>query len=288
MAHTIYADSLLAVNFSMDFLALYISARLMNMPIRPLRLAAGAAIGSLFALSVIIAEYCIPHQIFTVILIAGSILCALIMSACAFGGKIVRTALTYGAVNIGLGGVMTALYSIVGRVSGGVGAVNASANPTSSPLTFIIISLMSAGVSLMYGKFKKQSADRQHILADISIFGNKFSLTLLCDTGNLLRDPFGNKPVLVVSAKSLENSMPPELIGAVYNIGNIVTLPEPVTKRIRMIPADSVTGGGMLIGFVPDYICIDGRTVDALIAISAQNTDYGGCDGIIPKTLIYI
>lgn len=288
MTHTVYADSLLAVNFSMDFLALYISAKLMSMPTRPLRLAAGAAIGSLFALLAIIAEYSIPRKIFTVILIASGILCALIMCACAFGGKVVRTALTYCAVNIALGGVMTALYSMAGRVTGTMDSVNASVALTSSPLTFIIISLISAGVSLLYGKLQKQASSKQSITASISILQNKFSLTLLCDTGNLLRDPFGNKPVIIVSAKALENDASPELMDAVYDICNIITLPEPVAKRIRMIPADSVTGGGMLIGVVPDYIWIDGKEVDALIAISAQNADYGGYDGIIPQTLISI
>ena len=45
----IYADTLFVVNFSMDFLALYITGKSLHTPIRPGRLALAAALGALFA-----------------------------------------------------------------------------------------------------------------------------------------------------------------------------------------------------------------------------------------------
>ncbi len=287
MNHVIYADSLFAVNFSMDFLALYISAKLMHMKIRPLRLAGGAAFGALFALVTLIAEYYVPNEIFTFIMIFGTVTCALVMSAIAFGGHIIGTAITYGAVNVGLGGIMTAIYSIIGRLAVSAGEMP-KGNASASPIAFIIISLISGAVSLLYGKLKDTASEKQQVCACIGAFGKECTLTLLCDSGNLLRDPFSGKPVVIVSAAVMEGVLPSRIILALENSEHISQLTDDIKKRIRMIPASSATGSGVLFGFIPDYISIDGRKIDAITAITPQAADYGGCDGIIPQTVVTI
>ncbi len=287
MNHVIYADSLFAVNFSMDFLALYISAKLMHMKIRPLRLAGGAAFGALFALVSLIAEYYVSQKIFTFIMIFGTVSCALVMSAIAFGGHIIGIAITYGAVNIGLGGIMTAIYSIIGRWTSFAGVIGNSGTST-SPIAFIIISLISGAVSLLYGKLKDTAAEKKQVCACIGAFGKECVLTLLCDSGNLLRDPFSGKPVVIVTADALKNVLPSQIILALENGEYVSRLTDDIKKRIRMIPASSVTGFGVLFGFIPDYIIIEGRRIDALTAITPQTADYGGCDGIIPQTVVTI
>lgn len=288
MTTVIYADSLLAVNFSMDFLALYIAAKLLHITIRPARLAVGALIGAVFALASVISEPYMRGGAWMIVMIAASVMCAFIMTACALGGRVISAALTYGAVNIGLGGVMTALYSFIGKAADAYGVTPVSASPSTSPLLFAVISLISGAVSLLYGKFRTRSVDRRHVTATIEAFGSKFETTLLCDSGNLLREPFGGKPVLILSAATLEGILPAELIETAKAPERMTSLPEAIAKRIRLIPAGSVMGDGMLLGFIPERINIDGREIDAVAAIGTGTEDYDGSDGIIPQALITI
>ncbi len=285
----IYADSLLAVNFSMDFLALYIAARLLHAPLRPLRLAAGALIGAVFALAAVVTEAYIYGSAWMAAELVLSGIFAVIMCACAFGHKrVFGTALTYGAVNIGLGGIMTALYSFVGRISDTLGAVPVSTSPSASPPLFGVIALVSGAVSLLYGKFRWRSGAKRRINVTVWAFGCEFSAELLCDSGNLLCDPYSGKPVVIISCASLQGILPTEIIQAARMPERITSLSEAAALRVRLIPAGSVTGQGMLLGFTPERLCIEGRETDAVVAIGTDITDYGGSDGIIPQTLITI
>lgn len=271
----------------MDFLALYIAARLLNVPPRPLRLAAGALIGAAFALAAVVTEAYIYGSGWMAAMLLASAVCAVIMCICAFGQKrVLGAAVTFGAVNIGLGGIMTALYSLVGRISDAFGAMPVSGGPSTSPLLFSVITLVSTAVSLLYGRFRSRSGSKRRINVTVDAFGCEFGAELLCDSGNLLCDPYSGKPVVIISEAFLDGKLPTELINAARMPERIASLTEPAAHRVRLIPAGSVTGQGILLGFTPDRLCMEGRELDAVVAIGIGITDFGGADGIIPQTLL--
>ncbi|MBQ8509888.1 MAG: sigma-E processing peptidase SpoIIGA [Clostridia bacterium] len=258
MTTVIYADSLLALNFSMDFLALFLSGKVLRSKIRPGRLSLAAGLGALYSLlAVFLSETSMGGRITSTCAWAA---CTPAMAAIAYGGSlpvIAKTTLLFGGVSLALGGTMTALYSLLGRL-GGVPSADAG-----SPLTFALIVLISGGVSLLWNRARRESV--REVSVCISVGGETVTLRCLVDSGNLLIEPISGKPVIIV---------PPGRFG------------EPEPRRLRLIPATGVTGSRMLTGFLPDGVTLDGRAVDAVIAVDREAEDFGGCEGIVPEILI--
>ncbi len=285
----VYADSLLAVNFSMDFLALYISAKLLHMPMKPLRFAAAAGIGAVWALAVVLSDTFATSLILRLTRLILSGICAVLMvrtAYCTRGFSALRGALSFAAVNVGLGGIMTVLYNFMGRAADVFGASQISTSPDISPIMFIAAAAISGVVNLMYGKFRARSVNRRSVEVSVKAFGGEIVFQALCDSGNLLREPFGGKPVIIISAESLSNILPGAVINAAKSPERMALLPQEFSHKIRLIPAGSVIGGGMLMCFLPDSIMLEGNEVDAVAAIDTHTSDYDGCGGIVPQILL--
>lgn len=279
----IYADSLWMVNFSMDFLALYICGRFLKIPMKPMRLALAAAIGGVYGVLSALLEFGMGAVTGGVIIVIGAVACVLAMTGLGFGAKglaALKSALTYTAVNMGLGGVMTALYSFVGKAAGFFGMGQQEMAPSASPIFFAIAALISGVVSLAYGKFKNKTEEKRKVTAELTLLGKSMPLSLLCDSGNLLRDPFSGKPVIVISKASLDGILPAEFDLAKSDLSVMEEL------KARYIPVSGVAGTGMFLCFCPDKISVEGRLIDGMVAIDENDQDYGGCGGIIPQILI--
>ncbi len=273
------------VNFSMDFLALYICGRFLRIPIRPIRLALGAALGGVYGVVSAIIEFGTNAVQWGIIGILCAVMCVLAMMGLSFGTKgaaAIKSALTYTAVNMGLGGVMTALYTLAGKTVGAFGVGRQEITPSASPIFFAAAAVISGVVSLAYGKFRSRSAKKRKVCAELTILGKSVPLSLLCDSGNLLHDPFSGKPVIVVSKASLEEILPPELDMVQSDLTEICRL------KARYIPVSGVTGKGMLLCVCPDKISVEGKPVDGAVAIDCAGSDYGGCDGVLPQILINV
>ncbi len=273
----------------MDFLALYICAKLLHINLKPLRLAAAAVIGALWALTVVLLDVFIVTFIIQLVLIALSGLCAVVMVRTAYkvhGAAMIRAVVTYVAVNVGLGGVMTALYNFIGRIADAFGISSVSTSPDVSPIMFCAAAAISGFVSLLYGKFRAKTAARRKVSVTMTAFGKETSFEALCDSGNLLREPFGGKPVIIVSSEKLAGILPDEVLGTARSPEAMVSLSPEYSHKLRLVPAGSVTGGGMLVSFIPERIAVDGREIDAVVAIDTYTTDYDGCGGIVPQILL--
>ena len=290
MTRVIYADSLLVVNFSMDFLALYITLKLQNGVVRPLRMSLAASIGAVWALVSVLLEPYTANIFLQMIMLAAHIVCAAVISSVAAGARRVslgRT-LTFVAVNVGLGGIMTALYAFIGKTAWSVTRDGDAASADSSAVVFILAAFVAGAVSLAYGRFKAHSLGRKRVRVTLAAFGKESEIDVLCDSGNLLRDPFSGKPVVVLCAERMKSVLPSELICAAESTEQIAHLPSQMAERVRLIPASTVTGRGMMLCFVPDRIEVEGNIVDAVAALDTHSENYEGCDGIVGQILLNV
>ncbi len=289
METVIYADSLWLVNFSMDFLALYICGRFLRIPLKPLRLILAAALGGVYGVMASVAEFNRVTAAHGIISIISGGICVFAMVAIGYGIKrlaALKASFTYTAVNVGLGGVMTALYSFAWRSSDMLGIKNTQPSSSVSPLFFGAAALISGGISLAYGKYRDRAMGRRKVSARLTALGCSVDLELLCDSGNLLCEPFGGRPVIVVSMASLSKIIPSELAKDLLNGENEDTFSAMYKLKASYIPVSGVMGKGMLICFCPEEITVDGKALEAAVAIDNQGGDYGGCDGIIPQVLV--
>ena len=136
-----------------------------------------------------------------------------------------------------------------------------------SPITLIVSTVISYIIIEIINRVieKKQLKSSKY---EIGIkFKDKYIvLNAKIDTGNLLKEPFSNLPVIVVK-KSEINLLIPE-----FNIFESIENQNEIKKlKIRMIPFKTVSGTGILPAFKPEYVVLKGNLKkQAYIAICSD------------------
>ena len=99
----------------------------------------------------------------------------------------------------------------------------------------------------------------------ICLSGRECEMAALCDTGNMLTDPLSNAPVIIAEKRHLAALFP----GGIPDIDALDTS----AIRLRLIPYSCIgNNSGMLLGFVPDEVSIDGKkAVGTVVAISPDS-----------------
>ncbi len=286
MEEEIYADVLFIINFSMDFLSLYIVGRLMHFRMKAGRVIAGASLGALYGvLELLLAVASLWKTAITL-----SVL--LTMCAVAFGVRSFRTyfasaALTFG-VSMLIGGMMTSAFLKLGsqisyiEIGGTIGTVYGDL-----PVwKFAVFALISALATWGIGKlFRRKRAIRTCVLR-MTFDGNENEWTALVDSGNLLEEPVSGTPVIFLKGKAAR-SLPTYLLCAMKT--GAASLSAENVGKLRVIPSRTVTGSGILLAAVPENLSLFSNGVwesrKALIAVDFSEGDYGGFDALVPEIL---
>ena len=191
-----------------------------------------------------------------------------------------------------LGGIMSALYSVMSDMFEGINISSGGSNLT--PATRIILSAVSLCGSLFLTRLHGTGRLPEYGEGEVVIWKKKKILRGVFDTGNLLTDPLSGRAVIVVKASCLRGIISNSFINAATSgdaaISHSITDRE--RARFRLIPAKGIGGSTYLYGLVPDSITViytyKGKTKrcerDAVIAfIQGDDTDF---DCIIPSSII--
>lgn len=275
---TVYADVLFLVNFSLDYVSLYITGRLLSAPMRTARLCAAAAIGAVYAVSALFFE--LPEALYIAVTLAVSA----VMCLCAYkrGGAAfcIGAAVLHFSVGCALGGAMTAVYSLgagYGDSLDGGGVPDAG---VMAAVAAIAATAVAAGARIAA---RRRGIEKRRITVKTPY--GEGSYDALCDSGNLLRDPVSCRAAVIISADAARAILPRELIDAAKSddIARALDSCKPEdAARVRLLPVSNVYGRGMLVGYRPDCVSSDGREYDFILAISDKKDGFGGCDAIFP------
>lgn len=134
------------------------------------------------------------------------------------------------------------------------------------PLKTVILGAIVA-FSLIIGTFKilKSKISKKDIICSIEINLNnkKIKTNALIDTGNMLKEPFSNTPVVVIEKTLLYDCMPKEILNHLDEIigGDFKNISEKIQEKyiskLKLIPFSSLgKQNGMLLGIKPQYIKI--------------------------------
>ena len=133
-----------------------------------------------------------------------------------------------------------------------------------------------AAFLLLYGTltfaFQKLHIIRKRNYKQIHIrFRNHTSeFTALHDTGNELYDPITNLPVIICSPTAL-SPLFPDLDLTTQDVQQLYlslsVLPN-CPNTFKLIPYQTIAGSGLLVGFRPDLVTVDGTAQNAVIGIS--------------------
>ena len=97
----------------------------------------------------------------------------------------------------------------------------------------------------------------RHVISSMIIVLNskKAFVNVLLDTGNLLREPYKNRPVLIVEKMALSDFLTDEVMS---NYHDIIMGRIQIPRGMFFIPYKSLgNSGGYLLGIKPDYIILE-------------------------------
>lgn len=278
MTQTLYGDVLFFVNFTMDFLTLFITARILHVRVRAGRMAFSAAVGGIYGVAACFMGGMLIFRL------AINVAVSVLMCYIAFGEKLIPCcALFYGAGCL-LGGVMTAVYGAVNKARG-TGSVNMDGRyqplPGELPLGWMAVTaVLAALLAVFAGRLEKKRRGAKRVTLGVTLHGKTVSCTGICDSGNLLTDPISGAPV-IVAGQDLRSEILPET-----DFFSVDSLPPDAKNRIRMIPCGTVGGGSLLPAIRPDSVLVDGIEKNALIAFSEHGAGFDGADALVPYSLI--
>ena len=251
---SVYIDLYLLVNVSMDFLCLMIAAVLLHRNAKRWRVLAAAVFGGLYAVAVLLLAWGGILGIFS------DAAAMVAMCLIAFGKRnstvasLLRLAAVVWISSLLLGGIMTALFSLLNRLDLPLDLLQADGL---SVWTFVLVSAVAGALTVKSGRWFGLSGKAKSAKVEVTLFGNTVVLRALVDTGNLLCDPVSGKSVIVAELDTLKPILPPQLARA-CECGDFSAYlkDHERARRVRLIPADTATGNALLLAIVPDAVTV--------------------------------
>ena len=285
MEQTVYADIYFLVNFSMDFLALFLVARLLDRKIALLRFILAAALGGIYAC---VALFLPVSGLFSFLI--DAVACVM-MTFLAVGGRrrikdTLIFSLVFGAVSILLGGAMTALFNLFNKIGLDKLFGDSGGGDGISVWLFLILAIISGLISAFGGRFFKRRSTRRQGKIAISYAGTTIKLDCLLDSGNLLREPISRLPCVVADIDAIKNIFPRSFVEAIKK-GDITRVGEQERTRIRMIPVNTAMGETIMYGIRVDSMKLDlgkGEVfIDAYLVLSKDRISAKGIKVLVPS-----
>lgn len=283
----IYGDVFFLVNFSMDFLALYLTGKLSHANVGLGRLVFGAALGGVYATVALF----LPSSVEAV----STVLFPFLLAATVFGVSrataLVKKALLFFAVSFVMGGVMTAVYYYAGHLLAAQGVyINGEIETVYSELPLWLIGLCAAWAALIayvFSCYAKKRASCRSAKVMLCDKGRQVVLTALVDSGHFLEEPIGHLPVIVLSKAKMEELLSPHFLPDFFDLASDLSdFSDEEKRKLRLVPILTVGHEGVLRGYLPDCVTVDGEEKKALVVSDDTANEFEGFDAILPPTLL--
>ena len=282
MEQEVYVDLYFLINTCMNLLTLMITATLLHRKVSRWRAWLSAAAGGLWA----VLSLFWGVEGFWGLVCDGAVI--FLMSAAVFATQknsiktLLKCTLVGVLTSMILGGVMTALYALFNRIELPLGDTQGN---SSSLLVFILIAALAGLATVQGGRFLGLSKKTEYVTITAVLFGKSLTLRAMVDTGNRLVEPISGRSVIVADRSRVLAALPQSLAEALQSPSAEKWLSdEKYATRIRLIPASTATGAGMLPAILPDELTLTngGETypADYLIA-PAPMKDNADFDAVI-------
>ena len=257
---TVYVDVVLFENLCMNYIILFGTGYIIKLKIKHWRILVSSSIGAVYAILAYMGIFPLYANIVVKIILS------LCMVYIAFNPKnikaIIKELVVFYLVSFALGGCAFALLYIVRPqdifMKDGVYI-------GTYPLKIALLGGV-VGFIITYVAFKvvKTRMNKNELIYEIVLKINEKELTtkVMLDTGNMLKDPISNNPVVLIEKKILYNILPKELLENTKNMlggdfKNNEDLENEYRTRLRIIPFTSVgKQNGMMLGIKVDEIKI--------------------------------
>lgn len=266
----VYIDVLLGVNLFVNYFLLLAVGRFLHLAVRRLRLLAGAAVGAVFSLSILLPP--LPAVLPLLFRLALSLLLILISFPIPTGKRLVQAVLAFYLVSFAFAGFFLALWLLTSAE--GIFVRNSIVYFDLSPLVFLLSSVLAyAVVRLLQRVTGREEPAALTCRVEARRGSARVVFTARVDTGNSLTEPFSGAPVIVAEK------------------GAVAGLRPSTAEGCRLVPFHTVSGGGLLRAFRPDSLVIScgGRAfqpAEAYIAVSEQPLSAGEFSALLNPALL--
>lgn len=271
MKQIIYIDILIAVNLFINYFLLAATAKFLCLKWKTWRLILGEILGATYSLYILIPEFNVFFSIIIKFFMSFTIIWV------TFGAKsiktFIKTLICFYSVNFAFSGIIFAAWCVFHP--NGMAINNGVVYFNISPVMLILSTLISYIIIEFINRIvgKKEHKTRW---CDVSIkLGNKsMILKAKVDTGNSLREPFSDLPVIVARKSSIAAILPKDIFLDMADKSKInLNMFENIKYKIRMVPFKTVSGDGLFPAFKPSSISIaGGPEKNAYIAICPNQT----------------
>ena len=274
---TIYIDIVLIENLLMNYIILFATGVILKIPIKHVRLILASFVGAIYTIIAYISGLKIYSNFFLKLILS------VIIIYIAFNPnqlkKLLKYTLMFYLTSFVFGGAAFALIYIVKpqEILENNGLVL-----NSNSLKVIFISAIIAFIVVIIGfKIVKNKISAKDMYCDLKIKINDKNIETkaMIDTGNFLKEPITNTPVIVVEHTLLYDCIPKEILNHMESIlgGDFSEIPDQVKEeyvsRLKVIPFSSLgKQNGMLLGIKAEKVIVkseeeEKKTENAIIGI---------------------
>lgn len=256
---TIYIDIVLIENLIMNYIILFTTAVVLKIKVNHIRLILASLLGAGYS---IIAYMGIIKVYSSIIL---KIILSVLIIYIAFNPqnikKMCKDLLLFYLVSFVFGGAAFALIYIIKPQN--ILMKNGLFLGTYTLKTVMLGAVVAFCIIIGAFAIIKNKISKKDMFCEIEILINqkKIKTKAMIDTGNMLKEPIANVPVIVVEHILLYSCMPKEILNNLKEImgGDFKNIPcdiqEKYISKLKLIPFSSLgKQNGMLIGIRPEYV----------------------------------
>ena len=256
---TIYIDIVLIENLIMNYIILFTTAVVLKIKVNHIRLILASLLGAGYS---IIAYMGIIKVYSSIIL---KIILSVLIIYIAFSPqnikKMCKDLLLFYLVSFVFGGAAFALIYIIKPQN--ILMKNGLFLGTYTLKTVMLGAVVAFCIIIGAFAIIKNKISKKDMFCEIEILINqkKIKTKAMIDTGNMLKEPITNVPVIVVEHILLYSCMPKEILNNLKEImgGDFKNIPcdiqEKYISKLKLIPFSSLgKQNGMLIGIRPEYV----------------------------------
>lgn len=258
---TVYIDVLFLENFILNFIILYAVGLISKSNIHFWKIGIGAGLGAIYS----IIYYLLRKEIYLNFII--KIILSVVMVYISFTTKsfkeLLKMVVFFYLTSFVFGG---AAFSVIYMVNSGKISIQNGVFIGNYTIRTICIGVILAFIIIIVAfKFVKSKISKKDLLYEIiiKINGKKIKTKAMVDTGNLLKEPITNIPVVVVEYTILYDAIPKEILDNIENIlgGDLENISEEIKNeymsKLKVIPFTSLgKQNGMLLGLKADELIV--------------------------------
>jgi len=236
LKQTIYVDVLVGINLFINYFLLLAVSKLLSLSVKRIRLLAAAMLGAVYSLTILLPEVNLLLSFLIKLVMAATI----VLAAYPYCGvkQLLRQLAAFYIINFAFAGFMIALWFFI--TPQGMVIKNSVVYFNISPLLLIILTVICYLLIRIINRLTgRQAPDTLFCRIKIDYDGKSASCIAKVDTGNSLTEPFSNYPVAVVCEQCVAAMVPGEDSG-----------------KIRLVPFQAVSGGGLLPAFKPSRLTV--------------------------------